>query len=106
MERLNEINYFFSKEECENFLSRFKFKYYIPELIGNFKYCIKLTNDLKNLYWCGVECDGIIIDVFFDMNQEYIIKKGSKYRNFMLKEEGENFHNEIIEMATLFQKCV
>lgn len=52
---MERINYFDEKQSAVEFLKKFNFEYVVPDLMDNERYCIELTKDLSNVYYCEVE---------------------------------------------------
>lgn len=107
--KINKLNYFNDKKECEEFLQQFDFKYYVPELCGNDeRYCVELTGDLKKIYFCSIEYTfkGKMInqDIFFDADNEYSFRDGKNIANFFYKEYGEKRNKEMQELSDFFNQ--
>lgn len=100
---MEKINYFHDKESAENFLQQFNFRYYVPKLAAKCRYCIELTEDLKEVYFCSIEEIGSNLvthqDCFFDKDIEYMHVNGKKQRRYMTKEEGEEFYRELEDLS-------
>jgi len=99
---LKRINYFDNREDCINFLKQFNFEHYVPRLSEHTKgnqYCVELTDDLKDVYYCQVEHvqDGIVWwkCPFYDMNRQ---------GDFLLAKTGERLYQEHLEAKKYFKE--
>lgn len=106
---MERLNYLYNKKECEEFLQQFNFKYYVPELCrNNERYCVELTRNLEEVYFCSIEytLKGKMVnqDIFFDTDNEYSFRDGKNVPNFFLKEYGEKRNKEMQELSNFFNQ--
>lgn len=89
---MKKNNYFTTKESVCAYLKKYNFKYVIPDLRRNQRYCVKLNDKLDGVNFCSVEsvANNVVfyIQPFYDCDKAYKFTKAKT--NYEIIEDSFN----------------